>query len=438
MSLDIATTMNYEKDSKSPGWYYARQRTTEEMKKHDTIYAGNNVEVKVTVKDGRNEELSLDQNSFQLVQQETKLTNEDFYEEDPKKIKEIYYPEIAKLIKENTGAAEVVCFHHQVRNADKANGDHKNLHTSVQPYAMAVHSDSSPISAEEAFLGFVGLEKYEKYKTGRFLYINAWRSIADTPIGDNHLALCDETSLVKPDDYLKMELFGQGYHISQYKLADRNASQHRWYYFSKMKKDEVILFKQWDSDPKLSGRVCFHTAFKDPKAPSDTPTRESIEVRAFAFFPDHEPNTCPAPAPVKADHENPDVPQAVAKILGAFKTLDSWPQIAKDWAITHYRDESFKEMAVEVSRDAQNHFGLKNASKEVQDQVVEGLMKDDQIEKIVRAWATKYLKNKGNTGGTSGGYLTNAVVMAAGFGLGWAVCKYGKPLMQQFSSKKKK
>ena len=60
-----------------------------------------------------------------------------------------------------------------------------------------------------------------------------------------------------------------------------------------MKKDEVILFKQWDSDRTLPGRLCFHTAFLDPNAPKDTPARESIEVRAIAYFPDHEPNTCP-------------------------------------------------------------------------------------------------------------------------------------------------
>jgi hypothetical protein len=61
-----------------------------------------------------------------------------------------------------------------------------------------------------------------------------------------------------------------------------------------MKKDEVILFKQWDSDLTLTGRCCFHTAFKDESLVGTTPTpRESIEIRAFCFFPDHTPNTCP-------------------------------------------------------------------------------------------------------------------------------------------------
>merc|ERR1712018_155227 len=128
--------------------------------------------------------------------------------------------------------------------------------TSVQGYAAAVHSDSHPHSAKGVFRMFAQ-KLGERYHKGRFLYINAWRNISNEPIGNNHLAVCDETSLVKPDDYITTDLFGEGYHYQQYRLSDRNSSQHRWYYFSKMKKDEVLLFKQWDSDRNLSGRVCF-------------------------------------------------------------------------------------------------------------------------------------------------------------------------------------
>ena len=52
----------------------------------------------------------------------------------------------------------------------------------------------------------------------------------------------------------------------------------RWYYFSGMKKDECLLFKQWDSDPTQKGRMCFHTSFHDDKAPP-CPARQSIETR---------------------------------------------------------------------------------------------------------------------------------------------------------------
>ena len=62
-------------------------------------------------------------------------------------------------------------------------------------------------------------------------------------------------------------------------LSDHNAAKHRWYYFP---------------DTALPGRMTFHTAFVDPTVRPDAPERESIECRAFLFFLDFEPNTCPA------------------------------------------------------------------------------------------------------------------------------------------------
>ena len=45
-----------------------------------------------------------------------------------------------------------------------------------------------------------------------------------------------------------------------------------------MKKEECLLFKQWDSDTTQKGRMCFHTSFHDDKAPP-CPARQSIETR---------------------------------------------------------------------------------------------------------------------------------------------------------------
>lgn len=149
----------------------------------------------------------------------------------------------------------------------------------------------------------------KEYRKGRFLYINAWRNISDTPIQDNHLGVLDESSTVKPDDYIASDLFGEGYELVQNRLSSRNKHLHKWYYFSQMKKDEVLLFKQWDTDPTLTGRCCFHTAFKDLDRKEPAPTRESIEVRAVCFFPDHTPNTLPE---FKAISENKELDEELA------------------------------------------------------------------------------------------------------------------------------
>ena len=62
----------------------------------------------------------------------------------------------------------------------------------------------------------------------------------------------------------------------------RYRSAHRWWYFSNMAADDVLLFKFQDSDHSVTWR-CPHTAFHDTSLP-DAKVRESIEVRGVAFF----------------------------------------------------------------------------------------------------------------------------------------------------------
>ena len=196
----------------------------------------------------------------------------------------VFYVRMVEMFRKVTGAAHVHVFHHQLRAA-KDNADGNGFNTSVQPYAMAVHSNSSRHAVEEAFLRFAGNAVDAKFCKGRFMYINAWRNVTTDPIENNYLAVYDETALVSPDDYLASDLFMPGARLMQYGLRDHNAAKHRWYYFQKMQMDEVLLFKQFESDTALPGRMTFHTAFVDPTVRPDAPERQSIECRAFLFFP---------------------------------------------------------------------------------------------------------------------------------------------------------
>lgn len=216
---------------------------------------------------GRNGGCKLDTHSFELVPQTTQLSTEEFYKKDEKRIKEVYYKEMEDLIRKHTGAEKVVVIHHQVRNGKRAG---KTLKDKVQNYAPAVHTDSSCRSAEETFGQVVsGLD--DKFKKGRFLYLNAWRNIDDSsPILNNTLAVCDERSLVKPDDYLYRDFYAtEDTKVTQFGLASRNAAQHKWYTYPLMTKNEVLLFKQFDSDIKREARHCFHSSVFDPNSPSE-------------------------------------------------------------------------------------------------------------------------------------------------------------------------
>ncbi|MCD6073230.1 MAG: methyltransferase, partial [Rhodospirillales bacterium] len=56
------------------------------------------------------------------------------------------------------------------------------------------------------------------------------------------------------------------------------------YYFPKMRRDEAIVFKVYESKKDGRARFTAHTAFVDPTTPADAPPRQSIEIRTIAFF----------------------------------------------------------------------------------------------------------------------------------------------------------
>ena len=121
---------------------------------------------------------------------------------------QVYYREISKALKAVTGAKAVQIFHHQIRNPERSNGSSSNVNTSVQGYASRIHLDTAPFGCQETFKHFLNQTEEPKLRQGRFMVLNAWRNISDLPIQRDHLALLDETSTVKPDDYIIGDFFG--------------------------------------------------------------------------------------------------------------------------------------------------------------------------------------------------------------------------------------
>ena len=164
----------------------------------------------------------MDRHSFQLVQHETSLTTEQFYQPhiveevsscfinfiNSHPLSQVYYREISKALKAVTGAKAVQIFHHQIRNPERNNGSSSNVNTSVQGYASRIHLDTAPFGCQETFKHFLNQTEEPELRQGRFMVLNAWRNISDLPIQRDHLALLDETSTVKPDDYITGDFFG--------------------------------------------------------------------------------------------------------------------------------------------------------------------------------------------------------------------------------------
>jgi len=223
------------------------------------------------VRDGRNEQFSLEVNGFVLAPHATQVRN--FLDES--EIKGTYYAEVAALIRQVSGAARVVVFDHTVRSGDEAEREARLLREPV----LSAHNDYTEWSGPNRVREVLPDEADDLLKR-RFAIIQAWRAI-NRPIQSNPLAIADALS-VAPGDLLVAERryphrVGQTYRL-KYNPA------HRWFYFPEMRRDEALVFKVFDSETDGRARFTPHTSFEDPATPPGAPPRQSIEARALAFF----------------------------------------------------------------------------------------------------------------------------------------------------------
>ncbi len=227
----------------------------------------------MTVRNGRlfADRLSLDDQGLVFVEHKTQVT--DFFDEN--QLKSVYYPEIEQLIRRESGASRVVIFDHALRSGDEAEREEKLIRTPV----LQAHNDYTEWSGPNRLREILP-DEAETLLTRRFAIIQVWRAI-NRPIQSNPLALADAKS-VALDDLMVAERryphrVGQTYRL-------KYNPNHRWIYFPEMRRDEAIVFKVYDSEKDGRARFTAHTSFEDPASPADAPPRQSIEMRAFAFF----------------------------------------------------------------------------------------------------------------------------------------------------------
>jgi hypothetical protein len=214
--------------------------------------------------------LSLDRQAFVLTRHDTAVR--DFY--DDGEIRSVYHVEVEQLVKRVTGATRVVVFDHTIRVADRA------VERGLRPPVQSVHHDYTEKSGPQRVRELLGDEEAAPLLARRFAEYNVWRPIVG-PVQMAPLALVDAQTIAPQDlavcDLVYADRTGEIYQ-GVYNPA------HRWCYFPRMERHEAILIKCYDSARDGRARFSLHSAIDDPTAPPDAPPRESIEIRAFAFF----------------------------------------------------------------------------------------------------------------------------------------------------------
>ena len=194
---------------------------------------------------------------------------------DSDAVQQNYYAEAEDCVAQATGAARVVAFDHNVRSAPRAKAGEPGIQRPVK----FAHNDYTDRSGPQRVRDLLPDEAPELLGR-RFAVINVWKPIHH-PAEDVPLGVCDAQS-IRPEHLRPTVL----------KYAERNGEiysllhdpDQRWLYFPRMTPGEAMLLKCFDSESDGRARYTAHAAFEDPSAPSDAPSRESIEVRTLAFF----------------------------------------------------------------------------------------------------------------------------------------------------------
>jgi hypothetical protein len=215
---------------------------------------------------------SLEREGFELHKQFSK-TN-DFY--DDEQVRSVYYPEIASLLESATGANEVVVFDHNTR-AEKS-APERDL--AARDPVQLVHNDFTEVSGPDRVKRELGEPRAARLLAGRLAIINVWRPIVG-PLESKPLAMCDAQSL-GAHDLVAADMVYANRTGSEYR--SRFSINHRWYYYPRLSPDEVLFIKVCDTAADGRARFCLHSAFDDPTSPANAAPRESIELRAMAFF----------------------------------------------------------------------------------------------------------------------------------------------------------
>ncbi|HEY9639445.1 MAG TPA: CmcJ/NvfI family oxidoreductase [Coleofasciculaceae cyanobacterium] len=218
---------------------------------------------------------SLEREGFVFTEHHSDV--QDFYNED--EVRYVYFLEVEQLVADVTGAAKVIVFDHNVRDARRAQ---QGLNGAKEP-VKRVHNDftaKSGYSRAQIVLSALGADNLNALRQQRFSIINVWRPIV-SPVQTSPLAVCDAGSIALSDlvasDLVYRDRVGETYAVTY-------SPEHRWFYFPQMQQHEVLLIKCFDSVEEGRARFTAHTAFDDPTSLPDAPSRESIELRTLVLY----------------------------------------------------------------------------------------------------------------------------------------------------------
>lgn len=227
-----------------------------------------------------------------------------------------YYRDCEELVKEVTGGAMVMAFHHRCRETPGATQADSTASTPV----LVRHNDYSYESAEQTveklkqpqsgqkFLRSVRDQIPDKMKQlleapgARYALVNVWRNTQVDPVEAFPLS-CIDAQTIEPSDFATQTLREDGQATHELYMSRHNP-KHKNYFYPRQTRNEALLIKCWDSAGTLArtkgkmadregfvGSPCtmsLHGAVDIP-GPLRCRGRSSLEVRCLVVYDPNQP-----------------------------------------------------------------------------------------------------------------------------------------------------
>jgi hypothetical protein len=220
--------------------------------------------------------LSLDREGFVLAEHRSAVAGSH----DLELLGRDYHAEMQEMLKSLTGARAVLP---QRTGLLIRFGERSKEQGSAKPARFA-HLDYTTEWAHRFVALVTGWERASLPAYRRFAIYQTWRATSQPP-QDNSLAICDGRT-VRDRDTVEFDVAIGPEEVPGNTFVSRvcyHNAAHEWYYFSNLTRDEVIVFKAFDSAIPDALNAA-HTAFDDPSAPANAVPRASVEARFIAFF----------------------------------------------------------------------------------------------------------------------------------------------------------
>ena len=277
MSFDVVGKINYLTSTTDGAEPWLIENSIPATQRSNFVQAP--VPVTITDLRGQEESFSLDVQGFEVLKYDGSV--QGVFEQDSE-AQTIYYNEIGELLKKRLGASRVLIYHHTFRFRTSALPDDKLDYTHRNPIFYP-HVDAVPTGAHKFVDDKLGKEEAERVKKHRFQLMNIWRPVGPNPITDTPLTICDFRSVDMAKEPYPFTIRGVNRDFTSYALTQKADSAHLWYYMSRMRSDEMFVFKIYDTKTDVAA-CAFHTAFHNGDGPKSKEEQTSLELRCLVLY----------------------------------------------------------------------------------------------------------------------------------------------------------